>query len=938
MFHACGTTAKTYIQGIYNSIEMWNTLQRHYDNASTRNSRNAILNQFRATRMEPTYSIASDYIAHLRVFQTQLAGSESAIDDYMLIDHLLKTLPDRYAVIACVLRQLPEDKFTIQHIESALLAEESNQQARNALVGIQPSLASTQTNATALVADIANKSPNRVARLPIKHSNRSPSRTPIHHARSNNRRYPHSQNTANRIRTLLRERTSLPDVSEPDMHTDSERCWYCNRRGHERSECKTRMTAEAREQHRNANRKDNKTTSITTAASAFVDSFLSDMSDGDEFTPATSFSALALNHDDNTGTYSVSQSTPCLVTDTPPNNISTNMEQHAGSWIIDSGASFHLTFKRDHFASLRNLSRVIPVQIANGSSYPATAIGIIYFQLTCGTQLRLSNVLYVPQLAVSLISVDALNRDGLNVTFNAYDNTCQIRHIDASRNHQWILFGARPIGSRTCLVAGKTIRPQHSETAFSSSISNNSIPSTASRQPTSVSLSLWHQRFGHLNLPDVKRALSFSHYITDQASRDLCDICCLTKAKVQYQRILAPQRASQPLETIHSDLCGPIRPASRSGFQYFLLFIDDFSRTTDVVFLRNKEKATITTAFDAYRTRKENEFAAQGYTISKFRCDNGRGEYDNDLFRSLLLTSGIAFCPSPPYCQHKNGVSERMIQTICRKVRAMLLDSGLAATFWAECVTTAVYINNRTPTSANNSSSPFEALYRIPSRIHHLRRFGCIAYITITKEQQASKFSIRAKKAIFLGYIRDSVTIWKFYLPNERRTYEASNARFDEQHVARQFQDLPIDLLHSGSDPDLDFCLDDYSELERELHTSQNTLVEESTCISPHQLSLTESSQLTLSDTARAALRLLQTPTSSPLNSNTPSPPHEPETVARSANSRSTNSAVIVTEPSFLTADWDSFEFPTVNTSHLVDSHLQWGETAYEIPCYTFRN
>lgn len=45
-----------------------------------------------------------------------------------------------------------------------------------------------------------------------------------------------------------------------------------------------------------------------------------------------------------------------------------------------------------------------------------------------------------------------------------------------------------------------------------------------------------------------------------------------------------------------------------------------------------------------------------------------------------------------------------------------------------------------------------------------------------------------------------------------------------------------------------------------------------------------------------------------------------------------------VTEPSFLTADWDSFEFPTVNTSHLVDSHLQWGETAYEIPCYTFRN
>ena len=62
------------------------------------------------------------------------------------------------------------------------------------------------------------------------------------------------------------------------------------------------------------------------------------------------------------------------------------------------------------------------------------------------------------------------------------------------------------------------------------------------------------------------------------------------------------------------------------------------------------------------------------HRITRFRCDNGKGKYDNESFRSILIEYGITFESSSPYMQHKNGVSERMIQTHNAKARAMVLD------------------------------------------------------------------------------------------------------------------------------------------------------------------------------------------------------------------------------------------------------------------------
>ena len=48
--------------------------------------------------------------------------------------------------------------------------------------------------------------------------------------------------------------------------------------------------------------------------------------------------------------------------------------------------------------------------------------------------------------------------------------------------------------------------------------------------------------------------------------------------------------ASQPLDLVYSDVCGPISPTSIGGSRYFLTFTDDFSGKTWVYVLKEKKE------------------------------------------------------------------------------------------------------------------------------------------------------------------------------------------------------------------------------------------------------------------------------------------------------------------------------------------------------------
>ena len=120
---------------------------------------------------------------------------------------------------------------------------------------------------------------------------------------------------------------------------------------------------------------------------------------------------------------------------------------------------------------------------------------------------------------------------------------------------------------------------------------------------------LWHRRLGHLGITSLKQLLppkDFTNPATILAIED-CAVCI--KAKQQRKIIRQPVlRTQRPFELIHSDLCGPILPVSPTGARYFILYIDDFSRTAFLHFLYSKNSSEISAVFQAFRERISNEF------------------------------------------------------------------------------------------------------------------------------------------------------------------------------------------------------------------------------------------------------------------------------------------------------------------------------------------
>lgn len=129
------------------------------------------------------------------------------------------------------------------------------------------------------------------------------------------------------------------------------------------------------------------------------------------------------------------------------------------------------------------------------------------------------------------------------------------------------------------------------------------------------------------------------------------------------------------------------------------------------------------------------------------RTDNGL-EYCNKRFDDFCKGMGILRHKTCSYTPQQSIVAERLNQMILEKVRSLLSETRLSASFWAEASSTVVYMINRTP-SIHVSLKVLEEVWpgRIPE-YDHIRRFGCLVYYHVDQ----GKLKPRAKKGVFLGY------------------------------------------------------------------------------------------------------------------------------------------------------------------------------------------
>ena len=175
------------------------------------------------------------------------------------------------------------------------------------------------------------------------------------------------------------------------------------------------------------------------------------------------------------------------------------------------------------------------------------------------------------------------------------------------------------------------------------------------------------------------RTLSYRNMVRGLPPLSTSNAICTDCLKGKQHRDPIPKkstwRASQKLELIHADICGPITPTSNSNKRYILLFTDDYSRKTWVYFLVEKSEA-----FSSFKHFKSMAEKQTGLFVKCLHTDRG-GEFISNEFNEFCKHNGIKRQMTTAYTPQQNGIAERKNRTVMNMVRSMISNKNIPKTF-----------------------------------------------------------------------------------------------------------------------------------------------------------------------------------------------------------------------------------------------------------------
>ena len=117
IYGSCTNAVKGYIKGMDDPIEVWKELEAHTNTANSSVRRMSLFRKFSTLR--PTCGQPlNGYFAELLDITTELAGSEEAVSDVVLKNHIYTTLPPSYAVTIEILQS--RARVTVKEVMDTL--------------------------------------------------------------------------------------------------------------------------------------------------------------------------------------------------------------------------------------------------------------------------------------------------------------------------------------------------------------------------------------------------------------------------------------------------------------------------------------------------------------------------------------------------------------------------------------------------------------------------------------------------------------------------------------------------------------------------------------------------------------------------------------------------------------------------------------------------
>jgi len=213
----------------------------------------------------------------------------------------------------------------------------------------------------------------------------------------------------------------------------------------------------------------------------------------------------------------------------------------SNTWWLDSDATTNISVSMKGCLNYRKpIDSERWIYVGDGKSVEVEAIGHFRLLLCIGFYLDLKDTFVVPSFRRNLISVSYLDKSGYSCSFG---------------NSEFSLsFNSNIVGTGS-LLTYDNLYLLDTVTTYNETF-NTESHGTKRKIDNTQSGALWHKRLGHISKNRVERLVSNGILKSiDFTNFDVCVECI--KGKQTKAKRLGAYRASDVLELIHTDICGP---------------------------------------------------------------------------------------------------------------------------------------------------------------------------------------------------------------------------------------------------------------------------------------------------------------------------------------------------------------------------------------------